>query len=99
MTPFPVHLHRRRSVVANVGCSCSPQIAFLTQESGHARERLSPIGPLGLARYLDSVVAGMSEPMAIRVEDAEGQGSAWDHLWRPVSAVHDGQGEADAGPH
>ena len=51
------------------------------------------IGPLGLGRYPDSVVAGMSGPMVIRV-DAEHQGNVWHHSRRRVSGVHDGQGEA-----
>lgn len=67
------------------------------QGSGHARERLSLIGPSGLARYQDSVVVEMSGQMAIRVEDAEDRENAWHHLRRRVSGVHDGQGEADAG--
>jgi hypothetical protein len=54
------------------------------------------IGPLGLGRYPDSVVAEMSGPMVIRV-GAEDQGNAWHHLRRPVSVVRDDQGEADAG--
>lgn len=45
------------------------------QGSGRARERLSLIGPLGLAHYPDSVVAEMSGPMAIRVREAEDQGN------------------------
>ena len=61
------------------------------------REHLLLIGPLGLAGYPDSVVVEMSEPMAIRVGDAEERGNAWHHLPRRVSGVHDGQGEADAG--
>jgi hypothetical protein len=52
---------------------------------------------MGLAGYLDSVVVEMSGPMVIRVGDAEDRGNALHHLWRRVSGVHDGQGEADAG--
>lgn len=86
-------------MVVSADCSCSHQRAFSTQGSGHARERLSLIGPLGSAGYPDSVVVEMSGPMAIRVGDAEDRGNALHHLWRRVSGVHDGQGEADAGRH
>jgi hypothetical protein len=84
-------------VVVNAGCSCSHQRAFSTQGSGHAREHLSLIGPLGSARCPDSVVAEMSGQMVIRVGDVEDRGNAWHHLRKRVSEVHDGQGEADAG--
>lgn len=83
--------------MVNVGCSGSHQRAFWTQGSGRVRERLSLIGPLGLARCPDSVVAEMSGPMAIRVGDVEDRGNAWHHLQKRVSEVHDGQEGADAG--
>jgi len=84
-------------MAVNAGCPCSHQRAFSTQGSGHVKERLSLIAPLGLARYPDSVVVEMSGPKVIRVGDAEDRGNAWHHLRRRALGVHDGQGEADAG--
>lgn len=84
----------------SVGCSYLHRRASSTQDSGHARGRLSSVGPLGLARHPDSVVVEMLSPRVTPVlGGAERPGSAEDHQKRPVSGVHDGRGGADAGLH